>query len=436
MLFENRLTKVTAYLFLLLPICMFISIAVGNVALGLASACWLVFVVLKLHQTKDYSFVSLVPNKDSRDYLCVYAVWAGALLLSGLLCEHPLDGFKEWAEWCVWRFMPFVFLAMLPIDGKYIKRMLLVVFACMTIVDVVMVYQGIVTGHRIGSWNGTPMTLAGQLCILLPAMLVAYYDDKVFGKWAKFFGFAFLLGLFALVVNNTRGAWMGVGVACVVVVSQYAFRSKKQLAILGVVLCLFGGLFVAKPQLLSRWTTNPNDYSTITRIRMWTAAYNMWKDHPVLGVGLSQYKGNYQNKYILKTAGADEKKFGHAHSNIMCMLAENGAVGLFAFLFCFGYILVRSWKDWKKYKNPYALMIFAGTLALMIQGLTERNIGNSVVMKLYWLFFGVCLRLQGFCDNEKMSVENVKNGYLGQCFDNGKICSPLGTDPLGLNKFI
>ena len=390
----DKTNKLIAYLCLILPVCMFISIAVGNVALGLVSACWLVFVVLKLRQVNDCSFDLLVPNKNFRNYSCVYAVWAGALLLSGLFCGYPLAGFKEWAEWCVWRFMPFVILAMVPIDGKNIKRMFLIVLVCMTIVDVVMVYQGIVTGHRIGSWNGTPMTLAGQLCILLPAMLVAYYDDKVLGKWAKFFGFAFLSGLFALLVNNTRGAWMGVGVACIVVVCQYALHSKKQLAILGVVLCLFGGLFVAKPQLLSRWTTNPNDYSTITRIRMWTAAYNMWKDHPVLGVGLSQYKGNYRNKYILKTAGADEKKFGHAHSNIMCMLAENGVVGLFTFLLCFGYILIRSWRDWKKDGNPYVLMIFVGTLALMIQGLTERNVGNSVVVKLYWLFLGICLRLQ------------------------------------------
>lgn len=76
----------------------------------------------------------------------------------------------------------------------------------------------------------------------------------------------------------------------------------------------------------------------------------------------------------------------------MCMLA-GGAVGLFAFLLCFGYVFVYSWRDWKKNRNPYALMIFVGTLALMIQGLTERNVGNSVVMNLYWLFLGICLAL-------------------------------------------
>lgn len=390
----NSLTKIMKYTLLILPIAMFVSIAIGNVVLGLVTACWLGFVVLKWRQERCLSFSLLVPCPIFRDYLCVYAVWAAALLLSGLFCGYPLDGFKVWADWCVWRFMPFVILATVPLDDRWSKKTLFVILICMALVSLVMVCQGIITGQRVGGWNGTEMTAAGELCVLLPAMLIAYYDDKVFGRWTRYFGLAFLIGLGGLIVNNTRGAWMGVGVALIIVLYFYALRSKRQLVILGVVLCLLGGVFVTQSNLLNRWNLDPNAHSNISRVRMWTAAYNMWKDHPVLGVGLSQYKINYKDKYILKTAPPEEKGFSHAHSNIMQMLAENGTVGLVAFLFCFGYILIRSWRDWKKFKDPYALMIFTGTLALMIQGLTERNIGNSVVMKLYWLFLGICLRLE------------------------------------------
>lgn len=55
----------------------------------------------------------------------------------------------------------------------------------------------------------------------------------------------------------------------------------------------------------------------------------MFRDHPVLGVGLGQYKDNYQQKYILPQA--KEPYLTHAHNNFLPMLAENGIIGFAGF---------------------------------------------------------------------------------------------------------
>ncbi len=124
---------------------------------------------------------------------------------------------------------------------------------------------------------------------------------------------------------------------------------------------------------------------------MWQSAFHMFQDHPVLGVGLGQYKSNYQEKYILPEA--KEREIGHAHNNFIQMAAENGAVGLAGFLVLIsGFIGVSLWR-FRKEKNPYTLMMAMSTLALILQGLTEYNFGNSAVMKCFWLAEGCLLVL-------------------------------------------
>ena len=59
---------------------------------------------------------------------------------------------------------------------------------------------------------------------------------------------------------------------------------------------------------------------------------------------------------------------------------ENGLIGFAGFMTlisCFiGYSFKRFWQE----GNPYALMMCASALALVLQGLTEYNFGNGAVM--------------------------------------------------------
>ena len=95
-------------------------------------------------------------------------------------------------------------------------------------------------------------------------------------------------------------------------------------------------------------------------------------------------------------------RLNHAHSNIFQMLAENGLVGLFGYIFAFGFILWRNIKNYLLNKNPYALMITASTAALVLQGLTEYNFGNGAVMKIYWLILACLIVLVKAYNEEKL----------------------------------
>ena len=100
----------------------------------------------------------------------------------------------------------------------------------------------------------------------------------------------------------------------------------------------------------------------------------------------------------------DLSKLNHAHNNILQMLAENGLVGFIGYIFAFGFILWKNFKNFLLNKNPYALMIVGSTSALFLQGLTEYNFGNSSVMKIYWLVLA-CLIILASKYNDGMKNE-------------------------------
>ena len=136
---------------------------------------------------------------------------------------------------------------------------------------------------------------------------------------------------------------------------------------------------------------NPSaDKSANERFILWESARNMAADYPMTGVGYGCFEKNYQEKYILPQAVY--RDLGHAHSNFFHVLGENGYPGAVAVCFWWFGTIVYCIKGWIKYNNIGYLTILAVFLGVMLQGVTEYTMGDSIVMKLFW--FGVGLSYQ------------------------------------------
>lgn len=74
----------------------------------------------------------------------------------------------------------------------------------------------------------------------------------------------------------------------------------------------------------------PNDYNfaNAERLAHWVAGLEMFRDHPLIGVGI----GNYANVYPHYTQGVFTIPLGHAHNFYINMAAETGILGLLTFL--------------------------------------------------------------------------------------------------------
>ena len=376
----------------------FVSLAAGNVALGIVALCFLVGVFCNRKTLR-------IPD---RMYYGAMAALMAAMFLSALASGDIARGLLVWSDDWLWRALPFFVLTMFVRDAATVKKICIAALVGLTIDTLCVIGQGLFGELRPAGFVGHPMTFAGYASLYLPILFVLFFEKR--DAWYCRVGIGVLWTLLAaaLLLNATRGAWLAATGVIFLLLVYYFFRHWKLAAL---VLCLFAfagvGLSQYEPFLHRLSTITDAKYQSNTeRLLMWQSAERMFLDHPVLGVGLGQYKENYQKKYILPKA--KEREIEHAHNNFIQMAAENGAVGLAGFLVLIsGFIGVSLWRFWKE-KNPYALMMAASTLALVLQGLTEYNFGNSAVMKCFWLTEG-CLWVlsrtwkdtQGFLGNGK-----------------------------------
>ena len=381
---QMKLYQMTVIGFICLNISTFVSIAVGNIFLGILTLCFFI----KVYQ-KQIKF-----NYVYKGYFIAIGLFITTMLISAIFSDDILYGLKRWADMWIWRFMPFVVVLFLLNNYIDAKKVMLTAFAGITVTSVYAVYQGLAGISRANGFYGHPMTLGGWLCIFLPLLLIEFFEKKLLKQYHWLAGLAFCICSAGLVFNATRGAWLAVTIVCTVLLLYYMFKSKRNLAVSIIFIALISTVLVNNPKFMHRLDTidDFDKYQSNTeRILMWQSAWNMFKDHPILGVGLGQYKENYQQKYI--SPEAKEPQLSHAHNNFLQMLAENGIVGFVGFAIMFGYIVFKNLIDWFRTRNAYALMIVSATVCLLLQGFTEYNVGNSAVIKMYWLILGLLLVL-------------------------------------------
>lgn len=368
----------------------FVSLAVGNIALGLAVASSLF----------NYSKCIATIKKGYNIFFVPILVFLVTMLLSALFSGDLIKGFKTWADLWIWRMMPFVIMVLFISKKEDSKK--IVYFSALGIAVGIfcVLYQGMHGNYRASGFFGHPMTFAGWLCLYLPVFLVAFLDNKVLGKYNLLSGLLFLVGCIALFYNGTRGAWIALLPTILFVVGYYTYKKKTVALICIIFFCVGGILLSQNGRFVNRLATISDTtkvQSNTERILMWKSAWNMFKDHPILGVGLGQYKENFHKKYILPEA---KERQNHAHNNFLQMLAENGIIGFVGFMILIISFIFNPFRKFLKTNSPYALMISMSMLSLVIQGLTEYNFGNSAVMKCMWLLIG-CLVVLEYGDDAK-----------------------------------
>lgn len=295
----------------------------------------------------------------------------------------------------VWRFsfrmIPFVATVLFIKDKKQIRQLITCMLISLTIANMYACWQGLHGDFRAKAFGGHPMDLAGILVQWLPILLVMSLDIN-WQRQRKYIVTALLIGFAAVLFNGTRGMWLTLALTMPMTLIMYHKATKQTIAYILVSFMAVGVLLYYVPALQSRTETltDASYQSNSERMLMWQSAWRMFTDYPLTGAGLGAYVHNYQTEYI--SPQAVERGQGHAHNNFLQMLAETGLVGFSGFCFMFGSFLYYSFRDWQKSHHIASLMFFAATCGIVLQGFTEFNFGNRIVMAIY--FFLMALYLQ------------------------------------------
>lgn len=291
-----------------------------------------------------------------------FALFLTGLALSVSDATFPLLSLKEMAKWLEFLAVA-LFVANEMEEAHRIRRLLLLLVLAGGVEAALGWYQflaqagpkGFILFDRFLRAYGTfgqPNPYAGYLNSVLPValgILTARWTGRAPG-WGGWRGTILVIAAFlmtgAVLFSLSRGGWLALG-AAVALLLGFAARRTLVLLLTAAVLALFLGLLGALSLLptqvtgrLSAVTDNfqifdarsalltPDNWSVVERMAVWQAAWSMFDERPLTGVGAGNFVRLYPD-YALRNWKDPQ---AHAHNFYLNLLSETGVLGLSAFL--------------------------------------------------------------------------------------------------------
>lgn len=365
-----------------------VSVAAGNIFFVISLFLTLYRIWLKHDDvTKRFAL--------GKKWLSALGLFLVVVLLSCLASGDIAYCLKEFANFYIFRLMGFLIVLMTCNDKRRLMAMIAVGLAGFLINCTAVIYAWIVLEQRTGGFLPI-MSMAGLLSMFVPVVIFLAILQK--GKVRLWLAGLALFLIVAMISNSTRGAWMAVVLTSVVAVCLVLDSWKKRIS--AAILCVAlvtGAVMSDGIGDRARSIVEVSDRSSVERFYLWQSAYNMFDDNKLLGVGFQRFKKVYKSEYLLP--GARQPELLHAHSNLFQVLGECGGLGLIAIVFLWGQMIWFGLGGWLQTRQAPYLAFFCVVSGLLIQGLTEYNWGNAVVMKYFWCSLAVCMQIINVREN-------------------------------------
>lgn len=188
---------------------------------------------------------------------------------------------------------------------------------------------------RLGGIYKQPNHTGSMLAIMLP-LTVCYFVEYlrkniVSSILSRICGAIVIIsGMMALFLTGSRGAILGVILAFIISGVLYILKNcsgKKILISLSIV------ALIASLSLYGLYSLNGNKFTRSydnERLLLIESSYNMWNDNKICGVGLINWKEQYQTKYILPEA--KEPHLGIPHNVVAFYFSTTGLIGGLGYL--------------------------------------------------------------------------------------------------------
>lgn len=338
------------------------------------------------------------------------AAYFGLALCSVAWSEEPISTLKA-----IVRESGYVLAGLYLFQVYVTSRRRLIVFLVATMgIHVLLALYGFATqavgGIRIYDDIANPFfidhCIYAAFLVVTFSFLVSFYAVGTRGIWTTLTGLAALLIGAAIALTFVRAAWISVAVVLCYLIIRLRRRSSVVdllvVVLLGVSMTLvvlsvtdLGKMIVQR----LRTVTDTGYVANYDRLDRWFAAYHMWQDHPMLGVGYGAYPEVYEEYVVFTEAYSTEIRMG-AHNLYLEILAELGTVGLALFMLILAAFRYEAGVAHARSRDPVIHASMLGAKAALLSILVHsffNNLGPSDKISMtIWLLFSlvlVCKRL-------------------------------------------
>jgi O-antigen ligase len=218
---------------------------------------------------------------------------------------------------------------------------------------------------RAGSSFGGAQGLAMYLVMTMGFSIAHFFYCSE--TWLKRLAlFCFLLSIGGLAVAQSRGGFIGAFAVVVAIVLTVNRRLRVPIIMIGLTTLAIGLGFLGN---WSEWdgtiaglVPGGRPEAVLDRLILWNVVWDVFYENPFLGVGL----GNFRDAFFANEAWLHvELAYPslHAHSTYLELLADTGAIGLFAFLLFLLLTTRRLLVLWETGGQPILTLAAIGSLA-------------------------------------------------------------------------
>jgi O-antigen ligase len=248
-------------------------------------------------------------------------------------------------------------------------------------------------GSRITGFESHWMTFGAlQLGVLLFLLAQLFFSDRLLPKWA--YSSAVVLGT-AIVLGWTRSIW----IASVPAVLYLLWFWRPKLALMLPVVLI--PVFVFAPggttdRLVSLVDPHGDTDSNQHRFVTFVTGLQMIKAHPVLGLGPEQISRQFDSYVPMDIPRPlPTGYYGHLHNIYLQYAAERGIPAMLAMMWLIGLMLCDCMRGLRRLapgrsQQRWILQgTIAFTIAILIEGLFEFNLGDSEVLMMFATVIGL-----------------------------------------------
>lgn len=284
---------------------------------------------------------------------------------------------------------------------------------------------------------GQPNPFGGFMGLVAPIAFVCvvgcgmrvwkkYRVDRVWSGSLLVQGIYYLLSLglmlIAIGMSWSRGAWLGLAGAFLVIILAIPRVSWRGIGLFVVLVVTFAGLWTAgvlPASIVDRISSStqeffafedvrgvditPDNFAVVERLAHWQVALNMFNEHPWLGVGF----GNYEVVYPFYRLINWLEPLGHAHNYYLNILAEVGVLGLLGYGKVWLSIILMTWRT-RRHPDDFSRLASIGLLGswtyLLIHSLFDDLFVNNLFIHLGLMLGILALLYNQACSYHKLEI--------------------------------
>jgi len=292
--------------------------------------------------------------------------------------------------------------------GEQIKKMFRwLAYSCGLVAAVALFY--FLTGRltfdgRLAAFFLSPNHLAMYLAPgFLPSLALLESGPK---KERLFFLVILIVSGLALYLTFSYAAWLAVILAAIFWIFARAKNKKRALIICGLLLIALAG-FLSLLQLNSEKLNNflySDRSSWQSRIMIWRAAWQIIRDHPVLGIGPGMFQDYYLRYQSYFLTPYLEWTAPQPHNLFLAFWLETGLLGLAGFIWLLAIFFKKLFGLLKK-SNYFAATLIMLMGYILIHGLADTTYFKNDLAVVFWLAVALGISLP----NVERKIETIKS---------------------------